>query len=63
MSGQINRGTPAGEAIYALSSDKDNMIFVEIGTWNGKKSLAGCYMLEARFHVKQGEMTNKKYKI
>ena len=38
MSGQINRGSKAGEAIYALSNDKDNMIFVETGTWNGQGS-------------------------
>ena len=43
MAGQINRGSSAGEAIYTLSSDKNNMVFVETGTWNGQGSTK-CFM-------------------
>ncbi len=43
MAGQINRGSKAGEAIYALSKDEDNIVFVETGTWNGQGSTK-CFM-------------------
>ena len=38
MSGQINRGSIAGDFIYALAGNLENKIFVEIGTWNGQGS-------------------------
>tara|TARA_Y100001973_G_C5148878_1_gene306983 strand:+ start:578 stop:1210 length:633 start_codon:yes stop_codon:yes gene_type:complete len=43
MAGQINRGSLAGEAIYSLSKDKNNMVFLETGTWNGQGSTK-CFM-------------------
>jgi hypothetical protein len=43
MGGQINRGSPPGDLIYELSKDKNNMIFVELGTWNGQGSTK-CFM-------------------
>lgn len=43
MAGQINRGSSAGELIYQLSKDENNMVFVELGTWNGEGSTK-CFM-------------------
>ena len=43
MAGQISRTTRSGELIYSLSSDKDNLVFVETGTWNGQGSTK-CFM-------------------
>ena len=36
--GQINRGTMAGDFIYQISLNENNKIFVEIGSWNGRGS-------------------------
>ena len=38
MSGQINRGSAAGDFIYEIARSSENKIFVEIGTWNGQGS-------------------------
>ena len=38
MSGQINRGSLAGDFIYALAGNLENKVFVDIGTWNGQGS-------------------------
>lgn len=35
MSGQINRGSPLGDAIYDLAKISEIQTIVEIGTWNG----------------------------
>jgi len=50
QTGQINRGSVAGEFIYQLCAKTENKIIVEIGSWNGRGSTR-CVMdaLIARF--------------
>lgn len=38
MSGQINRGSELGEAIFEISRNEKYKNFLEIGTWNGQGS-------------------------
>jgi len=35
MSGQINRNTPFGDALYQIASQPHYNIFLDIGSWNG----------------------------